>query len=460
MLALARKVRAMKKATYEDMCFVIMPFGQRKIGDREYNFDEIYANVFQIAISMASLPDGIRLVPKRADTPSTPGLITQEMFRDILYARIVLADITGLNPNVFYELGVRHALRPLSTVVFKEVHSTIPFDVRDLRIFDYNLEGLAGFGGAIQGIRKSLEDSLTAGTLDSPVVAALRDEIEWPTVDIATQAKYKLRSWLESQKERAAVDAYVREAQSAIERRDLAAAVASLRGALALVPDDLNVNMDLARLLRDKGDFTAVESILTRVTGAHPAFEPAWRELGIAQHKLKKATDAVPTLRRATGLNEYDADAWGALGGVLKTLQQYGESQDAYLKSLHLNPSDPYALLNYVAVYAQNNRALPDLKPHETEIQQAESTCRTEITMRARLPWCHFDLAQILFLRADDAGFREQFREGAKAATARWQVEAAAKTYVLLHNSGIGNPDAGAANGFANEVLKEFWKDR
>lgn len=446
-------------ATYEDLCFVIMPFGKRKIGDREYDFDAIYSNVFEIAISMATLPSGKRLRPKRADSPSASGMITQEMFRDILYSHIVLADITGLNPNVFYELGVRHTLRPTSTVVFKEVHSTIPFDVRDLRIFDYNVEGLSAFGDAVQRIRRCLDESLSAGVLDSPVVMALRDEIEWPTVEIGTQSKYKLRSWLESQKEQAAVDAYIREARTALERRDLAAAEASLRGALTLVPNDLNVNMDLATLLRDKGDFRAAEPILTHVTETHPMFAPAWRELGIAQHKLKKANDAVRTLQHTTRLNTYDTDAWSSLGGALKSLQQYGESQDAYLKALQLNPGDPYPLLNYLTVHAQNNRSLPNLQRHETEIQQAEATCRGEISTQKRLPWCYFDLAQILFFRGDDAGFQEHFRMGAKVATARWQVETATTTYSLLRDSGITRPDAKAASEWVDLVLKEYRRE-
>ncbi len=90
---------------------------------------------------MVNLPEGGHLVPKRADSPSTSGIITDEMFRDILCSRIVLADITGVNPNVFYELGVRHALRPTSTVVIKETHVDIPFDVRNLRIFTYDIGG-------------------------------------------------------------------------------------------------------------------------------------------------------------------------------------------------------------------------------------------------------------------------------------------------------------------------------
>ena len=110
----------MNPSVHSNMCFVVMPFGKRDIGGSNYDFDEVFENIFSIAISMVNLPEGGHLVPKRADSPSTSGIITDQMFRDILCSRIVLADISGVNPNVFYKLGVRHALRPTSTVVFKK----------------------------------------------------------------------------------------------------------------------------------------------------------------------------------------------------------------------------------------------------------------------------------------------------------------------------------------------------
>lgn len=448
----------MTPLSYDTLCFVIMPFGQRTIGDKSYDFDAIYSNLFEVAISMAALPDGRHLTPKRADSSSTAGIITQEMFRDILYSRIVLADITGLNPNVFYELGVRHALRPTSTVVFKEVHSTIPFDVRDLRIFDYDIDGLAGFGGAVQKIKKSLTESLAGGVMDSPVVAALRDEVQWPSLDVGVQARYKLRSWLEGQRERDAMEAYIREARASIDRRDLAGAEASLRGASALVPDDLRVNMELAALLRDRGAFGAAEPILRKVTETHPSYAPAWRELGIATNKLKKANDAVKLLQKAVALNPFDTDAWNSLGGALKALGQFGEAQDAYRKSLSLNEADPYALLNYFALHAQNNRSLPDLRQYETALHLAEDACNADVLAHRRLPWAYFDLAQIYFFKHDSASFENKFSLGAKASTARWQVETAAKSYALLRDAGIKVPNGDAAAQFAEKVLADYGK--
>ena len=194
---------------------------------------------------MVNLPEGGHLVPKRADSPSTSGIITDEMFRDILCSRIVLADITGVNPNVFYELGVRHALRPTSTVVIKETHVDIPFDVRNLVNIYLRYWGVRSIGNAIQTIRTCLEESLKNNSFDSPVVAALKDDLEWPNYDIKFLGRYKLESWTDVQTRKATVDEYINEAQWALNRGEIEAAIASCKGARMLEPDSLHINMQL-----------------------------------------------------------------------------------------------------------------------------------------------------------------------------------------------------------------------
>ena len=85
-----------------------MPFGMKKLGRRTIDFDLIYDSVFLPAISRVVVPQGGSLEPRRTDRDFFTGDITVEMFRYLEYSRLVLADVTGLNANVFYELGVRH----------------------------------------------------------------------------------------------------------------------------------------------------------------------------------------------------------------------------------------------------------------------------------------------------------------------------------------------------------------
>ena len=384
----------------------------------------------------SQLPEGGNLVPKRADTSKTPGIITDEMFRDILYARIVLADITGLNPNVFYELGVRHSLRPTSTVVIKETHSDIPFDVSNLRVFTYDTEGVTGFGGAVNTIKDCLSASLRNEVFDSPVVASLRDDIEWPNYDRSFEQKYCIQSWSELQRQKSTVDEYINDAKRALGNGDNDAAIASCKGARNLVPDSLHINMQLAVLLKNTGRLQEAEQILKEVTVSHPQYAGAWRELGVVEHKLKKATDAVRTLERAVKLNPDDSDAWCSLGGAQKTLQQYGKSQDAYEEGLKVSPSSTYALLNYLTMLAINNRRLPSLSGRENQLEGAKDTCRMQISKGINQPWSYFDLALLHFLEGEMGKFEEVIKPGIIKSTALWQVDTALNTYVLLRETG------------------------
>jgi len=101
-------------ATGSDICFVLMPFGPKADpfpGSVKIDFDRIFDNIVVPAIKRA----GLR--PFRADQELTSGLIHQAMFERLLRSEYAVADLTSANPNVYYELGIRHAVRPWSTVL-------------------------------------------------------------------------------------------------------------------------------------------------------------------------------------------------------------------------------------------------------------------------------------------------------------------------------------------------------
>lgn len=100
-------------------CFVIMPFGTKLVGDRRVDFDVVYENIFEPAIRATPLPEGGHLVPVRADANFFAGDIDRLSFEHLEYSRFAIADISALNPNVFFELGVRHRARATGTAVFR-----------------------------------------------------------------------------------------------------------------------------------------------------------------------------------------------------------------------------------------------------------------------------------------------------------------------------------------------------
>jgi hypothetical protein len=125
--------------TNRPLCFVLMPFGQKKdINGSLIDFDSIYKDIIAPSVEEAGLE------PLRADEEMTGGIIHKPMFERLILCEYAVADLTTANANVFYELGIRHAVRPWSTVlIYAENSGRLPFDLSPMRALPYkiNLEG-------------------------------------------------------------------------------------------------------------------------------------------------------------------------------------------------------------------------------------------------------------------------------------------------------------------------------
>lgn len=118
----------------EKVCFVVMGFGKKTdmATGATLDLDKTYQNIIKPCVSEC----GYRCV--RADEVQDTGLIDRSMYALILRADLVIADISTFNPNALYELGVRHAVKPFSTIIIKaESSSKIPFDIDHTRVFSY-----------------------------------------------------------------------------------------------------------------------------------------------------------------------------------------------------------------------------------------------------------------------------------------------------------------------------------
>lgn len=117
------------------LCFVLMPFGKKRDAkNREIDFDLIYEQLIKSAIEAAEM-EAIR-----ADEEMVGGIIHKPMFERLLMCDYAIADLTAANANVFYELGVRHASKPYSTLSIFASDCTLPFDVQMLRAYPYGLD--------------------------------------------------------------------------------------------------------------------------------------------------------------------------------------------------------------------------------------------------------------------------------------------------------------------------------
>lgn len=110
---------------HEKLCFVISPIGEPDSETRKRS-DQVLKHV----IRPAAISCGYKAV--RADEIDKPGMITSQVIQHVVNDALVVADLTERNPNVFYELAIRHALRrPLVQIIRKG--EGIPFDVAGTR---------------------------------------------------------------------------------------------------------------------------------------------------------------------------------------------------------------------------------------------------------------------------------------------------------------------------------------
>jgi hypothetical protein len=120
-------------------CFVISPIGLPGSDIREHADD-----VFDFIIKPAAEKAGY--APIRADHEARPGTITEQMYDHILGDDLLIAILTGHNPNVFYEIAVAEsAARPL--VLLIENGHSIPFDINTRRMLQYDLKPRALHNG-------------------------------------------------------------------------------------------------------------------------------------------------------------------------------------------------------------------------------------------------------------------------------------------------------------------------
>lgn len=115
------------------ICFTIMGFGKKTdfSTGKTYDLDKTYFNIIKPVVERCGYTS------IRGDEVHDSGQIDKSMYALLVRAELVIADITTLNPNALYELGIRHAARPNHTVILKDKDGNIPFDLNHNRFLIY-----------------------------------------------------------------------------------------------------------------------------------------------------------------------------------------------------------------------------------------------------------------------------------------------------------------------------------
>jgi len=176
------------------LCFVLMPFGVKpdETG-RPIDFDAVYRTIIEPAVADAGL-EAIR-----ADEEVLGGSIHKPMFERLMLCEYAVADLTTGNPNVLYELGIRHAVRPRSTTVIFRDGTRLPFDLAPLRGLPYRMdapqEAAETLAERLREAKQAHDDSPVYEMLDGlprPEIAHIKTDVFRDRVNYSAKLKERL----------------------------------------------------------------------------------------------------------------------------------------------------------------------------------------------------------------------------------------------------------------------------
>lgn len=149
-------------------CFVVTPIGKDGTDTRR-SADGLIDSVIEPVCKNLDLE---MYVAHRIDTP---GSITGQVIEHILEDELVIANLSTLNPNVMYELAVRHSVR-LPVISLAEEGTNLPFDISDERTIFY-VNDMAGVTKLIPILEKMVREALNDIEPDNPVYRAAKSKV-------------------------------------------------------------------------------------------------------------------------------------------------------------------------------------------------------------------------------------------------------------------------------------------
>ena len=167
----------MNEKIFRSDCFIICPIGSENSAERKHS-DLLLNHVFKPVL------DSKQYNTIRADQVAKVGLITTQIINLILESSLVIADLTDQNPNVFYELALRHASgKPYIQVIKKG--QKIPFDLAGIRTIEVDIKDLDDVNSVKQRIEEQIEEIENGHVPDSPVTVATTTRLIQDNDDLA-----------------------------------------------------------------------------------------------------------------------------------------------------------------------------------------------------------------------------------------------------------------------------------
>jgi len=429
------------------LCFVLMPFGRKPDGaGGTVDFDAVYRQVIHPAVETAGLD------PIRADEELVGGIVHKPMFERLILCEYAVADLTTANANVFYELGVRHAVRPYSTVLMFAQGGRLPFDLALDRILPYQLDA-SGVPVEVEATRATLVQRLEAAQAaqtDSPVfqlvegfqapdIARLKTDVFRDRVQYSNEMKRRLAQGRDS-----GID----------DLRSIEAELGNVAKA------DAAVVIDLFLSYRASKAWQAMVDLVGRMSAPLAATVMVQEQLGLALNRLGRRKEAEQVLTDLIARRGPSSETCGILGRVFKDATADAEAGgegflargyldraiSVYLQGFEADWRDAYPGIN--AVTLMELREPPD--PRQRNLLPVVRYA-AERRLAAGTPdyWDHATLVELAVLGRDQEAAAEALGRALAAVREPWEPESTANNLALIRRA---RERRGDADAWAKEI--------
>lgn len=415
----------------DPLCFVLMPFGRKSDATgASIDFDAVYQELIAPAIRDAHLE------PLRADEEVGGGIVHKPMFERLILCEFAVADLTFANANVYYELGVRHAVRPYSTVMLFASGTRLSFDVQLDRGLPYPLSP-DGAPAEVEDTRKRLTERLVAArdaSVDSPVfqlVEGFPDIDRLKTDVFRERVEYSVR-WKE------------RLAEARGEGIDTVRAAEEELGDLRDV--EAGILIDLFLSYRAVKGYEEMVSLVERMPRPLAKSPMVREQLGLALNRLKHHEEAEGILLDLIRERGPSSETYGILGRVYK--DQWDEAQragksflaaglldkaiDAYLKGFEADWRDAYPGINAVAL--MEIRDPPDPRRFQL-IPVVSYAAERRLGSGEADYWDYATRLELAVLAKEEVVARKALAEALAMVREPWEAESTANNLKLIREA-------------------------
>ncbi len=409
-------------------CFVLMPFGKKTDeAGRTINFDDLYDNVIKPAIEAAELD------PIRADEEMVGGLIHKPMFERLMMCDYAVADLTTANANVFYELGVRHGVRPHSTVLLAAHGTRLPFDVAPLRALMYDITR-AGRAKSPSSVAESLTTRLLQcrePADDSPVYQLISN---MPRHDIERLKTDTFRDLVE----------YSRETKQRLAdaRRKGVEEIVAIEVKLNIIDTDPAILIDLLLSYRAVEAWAEMIALVEKLSAPLKGVILVQEQLAFALNRSGHRERAEEILVELISKHGPSSETNGLLGSVYKDRwqEELGRSSlaaagflrkaiEAYVDGFETDWRDAYPGVN--AVTLMEMTAPPDERQAALlPVVRYATIRRVEDTTPDY--WDHATLLELAVLAADKQAAEEHLGDALSSVREPWEPKTTARNLRLI----------------------------